>query len=198
MKNKRPENTTEAVRKNPLMAMIGSRGIEAQEARGQRQLVESTSFPTKGRQDAELIAMGFELGEPYSDDLMFRDAKLPAGWKKKASDHSMWSYIVDDQGRRRVAIFYKAAFYDRNARYHLEQRFVISKNYELPRSAEKEEIQHQVKDAGKAIYQTATISHEGNDWKERKAIEEKQKAECEAWLDENYPGHGDLVGDWSL
>jgi predicted secreted protein len=27
----------------------------------------------------------------------------------------MWSYIVDDEGTQRVAIFYKAAFYDRDA-----------------------------------------------------------------------------------
>jgi len=27
----------------------------------------------------------------------------------------MWSYLLDEHGRRRVAIFYKAAFYDRSA-----------------------------------------------------------------------------------
>jgi hypothetical protein len=35
------------------------------------------------------------------------------------SDHAMWSYLVDELGRERVSIFYKAAFYDRSAHMSL-------------------------------------------------------------------------------
>lgn len=205
MREKRVENTTKTNEQDPMraiaaMAFGGGAGrfIEKQEADGQRQLVESLSFPVKGDQDEALIAMGFEFGEPYSSDPMFRDAKLPAGWKKQASDHSMWSYIVDEQSRKRVAVFYKAAFYDRDSFYYAELRFKVSKNYDLPVSQERQDIQHQVKDAGAVIYETEIEPFAGGEWVERKAIEERQHAECKAWLDENYPGHGDLVGDWAL
>lgn len=35
----------------------------------------------------------------------------------------MWSYLVDELGRRRGAIFYKAAFYDRDAFMRLESHY---------------------------------------------------------------------------
>jgi hypothetical protein len=95
--------------------------ITAQEAAGQRQVVASASLPTdSGGTDAEFLALGFTFGDPSPRDPMFRPATLPEGWSKQGSDHSMWSYVVDSLGRRRVAIFYKAAFYDRSAHMRLE------------------------------------------------------------------------------
>lgn len=93
-----------------------SRFIEAQEKAGQQQLVHSDRLPTEARDgDAHFEALGFTFGAPDPADPMFRPATLPDGWVKQASDHDMWSYVVDPLGRRRVAIFYKAAFYDRSA-----------------------------------------------------------------------------------
>ena len=40
---------------------------------------------------------------------------MPNGWKKQATDHSMWSELIDDKGKVRATIFYKAAFYDQRA-----------------------------------------------------------------------------------
>ncbi|MGR6922657.1 hypothetical protein ACU635_51100 [[Actinomadura] parvosata] len=91
----------------------GGAAIEAAEARGQRELVNSEVIPAKGSDD--LATLGFTLGEPIEGDPLFRKATLPEGWTRQASDHSMWSHIVDELGRRRVAMFYKAAFYDRRA-----------------------------------------------------------------------------------
>jgi len=90
--------------------------IEQQEAAGQREIVNSEVIPSDvhGSED-ELTALGFVLGEPVDGDPMFRRATLPAGWEREGSDHSMWSYIVDQLGRRRCGVFYKAAFYDRSA-----------------------------------------------------------------------------------
>ena len=87
-------------------------GIEAQEKAGQLALVASTDMP-KELDRAAFEALGFTFGEPV--DELFVTATLPPGWKRQATDHSMWSKIVDEQGRERVAIFYKAAFYDRRA-----------------------------------------------------------------------------------
>ncbi len=97
-------------------------GIEAQEKAGQQELVQSDKLPTEilysSQEDFE--ALGFVFGEEVKGDPLFRHATLPEGWKREASDHDMWSYIVDENGVRRVSIFYKAAFYDRGAHMSLD------------------------------------------------------------------------------
>lgn len=94
--------------------------IGAQERAGQAQLVHSDRLPTElhsPREDFE--ALGFTFGDPDPHDPMFAPATLPDGWKREGSDHAMWSYIVDQHGRRRASIFYKANFYDRSAHMSL-------------------------------------------------------------------------------
>lgn len=115
------ENTTTDTNRLLFLAnalgIAGAAGaIEAQEKRGQQQLVNSDRLPTdlRGGQD-QFEALGFTFGEPDPGDPLFRPATLPAGWRREASDHDMWSYIVDEHGRQRVGVFYKAAFYDRKA-----------------------------------------------------------------------------------
>jgi hypothetical protein len=94
--------------------------IENMEAAGQRQLVNSDRLPTdSGGTDADFEAVGFTFGPPDGNDPLFRPATLPEGWKREGSDHSMGSYVVDPLGRRRVSVFYKAAFYDRRASMYL-------------------------------------------------------------------------------
>lgn len=89
-------------------------GIERQEAEGQKMLVESTLLPKDLFPDREVWEQeGFVFGEDHDD--LFVNVNLPVGWKKVATDHSMWSNIEDAEGLPRVAIFYKAAFYDRRA-----------------------------------------------------------------------------------
>lgn len=112
-----PENTTA---RDPLLHLLGAMSegssdyIMGMEAAGQRQLVESAAFPTEAP-IAELEALGFVFGPVDAQDPMFRQAQLPPGWSRRATDHSMWSKIIDEKGRDRVSIFYKAAFYDRSA-----------------------------------------------------------------------------------
>lgn len=94
----------------------GGAVIERQEKRGQQALVHSELLPAELRDDqADFEALGFVFGDVEADDPMFRRVTLPDGWSRQASDHAMWSYIVDGLGRRRVGMFYKAAFYDRQA-----------------------------------------------------------------------------------
>jgi hypothetical protein len=97
-----------------LFETMGKGGIEAQEQRGQDELVRSEVLPAKGDWE-ELTKLGFVKGEPVNGDPLFVHAKLPAGWKKKGSDHAMWSYVLDEKGEERASIFYKAACYDRDA-----------------------------------------------------------------------------------
>lgn len=94
--------------------------IERQEKAGQQQLVNSDRLPSECRDRTALEALGFTFGEPDPDDPLFMPATLPAGWRREATDHDMWSHVVDQHGRQRVAVFYKAAFYDRRAFMRLE------------------------------------------------------------------------------
>lgn len=112
-----PENTS---KRDPFVHLLGmlsdgqSDYITGMEADGQRQLVASEQMPTDAPTE-QLEALGFTFGPPDEHDPMFRPATLPEGWTRQGSDHAMWSYILDEQGRKRVSIFYKAAFYDRSA-----------------------------------------------------------------------------------
>ena len=89
--------------------------IERMEADGQRQLLESCDLPTKGSDDPEFLRLGFTFGEPHQHDPLFRPATLPKDWRRESTDHAMHTKIVDELGRERVGVFYKAAFYDRRA-----------------------------------------------------------------------------------
>jgi hypothetical protein len=99
-----------------------SDAIYAMEKRGQTELVHSDRLPTEvlgdGGDDA-FKAVGFEFGPADDHDPLFRPATLPDGWTREAADHDMGSYVVDPLGRRRVRVFYKAAFYDRRAHMSL-------------------------------------------------------------------------------
>lgn len=122
----KPVNTSNQDPRVHLMdAMVqgSGRSIEAAEARGQEELVQSESIPSMSMEmEEKLKELGFELGEIDASDPWFRHCKLPRGWKREGSGHSMWSYIVDERGFRRISIFYKAAFYDRDAFMSLDDK----------------------------------------------------------------------------
>ena len=91
--------------------------IVAQEVTGQREFVASTQLPTDMRGNARTVLeeAGVVFGDISSDDPLFCDATLPEGWRKEATEHHMWSKLIDQDGNERASIFYKAAFYDRSA-----------------------------------------------------------------------------------
>jgi hypothetical protein len=60
-------------------------------------------------------ALGFKFWPPLADDPLFRLATLPAAWKIVQSTHTLWRYILDENGKQRVAIFYKPDSHDRTA-----------------------------------------------------------------------------------
>lgn len=121
------ENTAD---RDPMLHYLGMLGstpaenyIYDMEAAGQRQLVNSDLLPTsiKYGSQADFEALGFVFGDVVEGDPLFRAVTVPDGWKRECSDHDMWSYVVDETGARRVAVFYKAAFYDRKAFMRLER-----------------------------------------------------------------------------
>ena len=88
--------------------------IEAQEAAGQEELSKSSQLPSNGLEKVAQ-ACGIEVLGPSAGDALFSDVRLPEGWKIQPTEHAMWSDLVDETGKKRAAIFYKAAFYDRRA-----------------------------------------------------------------------------------
>lgn len=100
-------------------------GIERQEAAGQRTLVESAMLPKEiiGATREQLTALGFKFSADV--DELFVKCELPPGWTKRGTDHSMHSDLLDEQGRKRAGIFYKAAFYDRRADMSMLRRFDV-------------------------------------------------------------------------
>lgn len=118
-------------------------GIEQQEAQGQQNLVQSTTLPIKG--DWEVLERwGVVKGEPI--DKLFCHATLPEGWTKAPTDHSLWSSLVDARRLIRASIFYKAAFYDRDAFFHSVRRFTVAKVFRSEETSYYEQVQ--VRDNG--------------------------------------------------
>jgi len=195
MKEKRaPRNTAQEVRDNPIVGLFtamgeGGSGILAQEAQGQRSFVGSDTLPTDmGRHSgydtkAILEAAGVKfLGVVEGDD-MFQYVELPQGWKKVATDHSMWSKLVDDKGRERASIFYKAAFYDRSAHMSLSTRFGVRRDYDR-QDKENVAVAH-VTDGSNVVHATEPIQLPTDDRKKYEVAEQANKAAVE-WLDKNH------------
>ena len=99
-----------------------TRVIHDMEAAGQRELVQSSVLPSEilHSTQEEFEALGFVFGDVVDGDPLFREVALPEGWKRQGSEHAMWSHIVDERGVERVAIFYKAAYYDRKAHMSID------------------------------------------------------------------------------
>ncbi|MCP4967225.1 MAG: hypothetical protein GY926_18590 [bacterium] len=184
-----------------MLALVGEMerpgaGIEAQEAAGQVQLVNSDVLPTEALYGAReaLEAAGVRFGEPDPDDPLFAPVELPSGWRKERSDHSMWSHLIDGQGRRRAEIFYKAAFYDRRAHIMATQRFTVRFDYDH---------QDATGEAVSRVYdgQTVTWETEANPWDvepeqdyDRQRCADKVASD---WLDRRWPDWQDKTAYWS-
>jgi hypothetical protein len=188
-------------------AIPGGRGIEASEARGQVELVNSTQLPFQGSDDPALAAAGVVVGgETNGNDMrnagkpLFIDATLPAGWKKVGTDHDMWSKLVDEKGRTRATMFYKAAFYDQSAFMGTVGRFNIQRKYI---EGNDNTYVLEVRDCEEPIF-SVTRELPGKQkertreqWSECDAIEKEAAAVCEKWLvDQGYPEWKDHSKYW--
>lgn len=148
-------------------------GIEAQEKAGQIEQSFLETLPKEGfdGNGNALEALGFKkIGD--HDDLFYK-VRFPAGWRKRATDHSMWSELLDDRGRVRGMIFYKAAFYDRRAHCGLVTRYDVRGDYEVKPTG------YIAVDGDKELYRTTT----GYDT-------------AKAWLSKHYPNWRNPLAYW--
>lgn len=167
-----------------------SKAIMDQEARGQAALVNGDVLPREGV-DA-LIPAGVVVGDPV-DDLFVR-VTLPAGWRKVPTEHSMWSKLVDDKGRERAAIFYKAAFYDRKAHINLTTRYSASytgEDWDQP-PGRKGWYYAYVKDGDAIIWRGESVQEVEGDYE----LSERLLRRAMAWADEHYPDWRDPNAYW--
>ncbi len=172
-------------------------GIVAQEAAGQRSFVADTTLPIECLRCTreQLEGMGIVFGEPV--DSLFVEAQLPEGWKKVATERSMWSDLVDDRGRKRAAIFYKAAFYDRCAHISLERRFHVRSepvcgwgSNEFDRATTPFVVV--VRDGGEIVWKSGLFDDHSIDWE----VEKRCLVEGKDWLDERYPDSQNPLAHW--
>jgi len=195
-----PINTA---KQDPLLTLLGamaegpSNYIENTEKRGQGEFVGSDTLPTNfnhcknGKEIMESWG-GVKFGSVIENDPMFQYVELPDGWKKVSTDHSMWSKLLDDKGRERASIFYKAAFYDREAFIDLSCRYIYSFDYDK-RNIEKICVAN-VTDAGSVIHTTAPITDIAG--KDEWNITDEARNLAKAWLEEKYPDYRNPAAYW--
>lgn len=204
MDKKKVINTTRATRENPLEFLARafvdgtSEAIMGQEAEGQQSFVTSTTLPTRiqtenGKEIME--SWGFVFGDVVENDDIFQYAALPEGWSKKPTEHSMWSELIDEQGRKRGSVFYKAAFYDRSAHMGLSRRYSYTQNYEA-QETDNARV-GTVTDLGVTIYETEPLPYKDKNGEEIWDNYDKVNAMAVAWLDEHYPDWKDPTAYWS-
>ncbi len=211
---------------HPEWTMGGNPGaIEAQEKRGQKELAESSQLPVKlnspicdGCEKIKGKDFGWDAKKDYGKmgikvlkrcecvrDELFYEVQLPKGWKIVSTDHSMWSRLVDEKGRERLSIFYKAAFYDRDAFVNINRRFKVeTSRYDkvdgewetTPEFKTKQDIFAKVLDGDKVVFKTevrkVNIKHVGL----FETLFDKCQEEAENWLNRNYPNYKDVHAYW--
>lgn len=170
-------------------------GIEAQEAAGQRMLVSREMLPNKcyNVTREQMEALGFTFGKDVDD--LFVEATLPDGWSKQAApDHSMWSYLYDEKGRKRASIFYKAAFYDRRTDMTFECRYqneYWAGESDTEPDWNSDTVRFAVTDCRKPIFFTDSVNGRTN-WQAEDVIDKQAKA----YLEANYPDYRDPLAYW--
>lgn len=223
---KAPVNTTSAEGRAEILfdAVVvgGPNAVELQEARGTTSFIESdtlpvTMGPVAGYEEhgpegtmAVLEAMGVEFMGLVENDPVFQYVKLPEGWSKKPGWDPRLSLLVDENGRERASIFYKAASYDRKAILNLLQRFGTITDPEgfdsilgaLGDTENDVEIRVKIMDGthmsgdGEPIHIIESTIPAGGDKLERYQIIKKAKQEATDWLDMYYPYWRDIQISW--
>ena len=197
-----------------ILAMSGrdpSAAIENQEKRGQQAVVRFKRLPKEtnnyGAKDKiaftqeQYAKMGIEILEDCDD--LFWSVKLPEGWDIRATDHTMWNELVDNNGRVRAMFFYKAAYYDRKAFINFETRFKVEVDHTADYDAvgytawKESDWQGTVKDGDKVIFSTECVPTVG-DYLKDEEIKKPLWAKLEDFMKVNYPDYEDVSAYWDL
>lgn len=183
--------------KNAIIAETPG-GIEAQEAAGQKSFVANSTLPIECNSGIheQFEQIGIVFGEPVDD--LFIEVQLPDGWRKERTEHSMWSNLLDAQGRVRATLFYKAAFYDRCAFMNIVRRFSYRAQpvggYESDYDNKTTPRVCVVTDCDEVIWQSEVMSPSDDiEWFN---LSDRLAPQGEAWLNEHYPNWRDPLAYW--
>lgn len=181
-----------------IRAMSGETNvIEHMEAEGQQRAIRNIMMAKEMRPSREeWEQLGFVFTDIPGDDVLC-SAVLPEGWSIKATDHSMWNEIIDENGMKRGSMFYKAAFYDRSAHMSLERRYGVCSSYVGDDYSTTEVYfgnnEEKLFVAGQVHYsKDATREERAAKYEE----EEKLRAIAKQFGDENYPGWESVHAYW--
>lgn len=198
-----PRNTAVDAQNNPLGQLLDMMfekspgdAIYAQEAAGQQSFVNSDTLPSQmSSEDRKALeSAGVVFGDPVPGDDLFVYVTLPEGWTKSGTSHSMHSDLLDNKGRKRAGIFYKAAFYDRRADLHVVRRFDIGMDYDR---SDKGVIVKFVTDGGTKVFTTKDYPYTGEQYRDNyNAQNSAASDEVNAWLQENYPNWENVSAYW--
>jgi hypothetical protein len=135
------------------------------------------------------------LGE--RDDL-FVSVLLPLGWQiRPTGERSMWSDLLDGNGRRRATIFYKRGLYDRRAHMRANTRYTLCSVW-VP--ADKV-CHYQVRDGDKVLYSTEHMSRPDLGAEQAPLLDpvgESRRRHKNAldWIEDNFPLWHDVQAYW--
>ena len=184
-----------------LTALVGGSdfAIDHQERQGQSSLVNSDTLPRRlSPEDKKTLEdFGFKfLGE--SDDL-FQYVEFPEGWKKERTDHSMWTNLVDPKGRVRANMFYKAAFYDREAFFGgFKRRYTCSLDYTSKEYGTWDRpavLLDNIDAAHPKVIFTIDVHPSPEDAKPYHA-QERAQAQMKSYITERFPDHENPLAYW--
>lgn len=170
------------------------------EKQGQKQEARRSTLPSDmGGSRLIFEKMGVVFHGPVPGDDLFLEVTLPPGWRKDYTEHSMGLVLLDDRGRQRATIFYKAASYDRRAYMNPCRRYNASGNYG---DANHDDIARGVVyDQKTEIWSTERVrltkeNRYGNRSNNYKGIRDLLTDQARAWLDENRPQWMDPLAYW--
>lgn len=171
----------------------GPSAVEMQERDGQMEMGQPGQLPTEGL-DRELCGrIGIRIIGVVKGDELFTEVVLPEGWEVRPADDSRWTVLVDDRGRERAQMFYKAAFYDRKAHIRFERRFTAhgepTNGYDSDSFMTDNRVGI-VRDCGNEIYRTDEVRHDD-------PVAGGLRGQAEAWLDERHSDWRDPAAYWS-
>lgn len=132
---------------------------------------------------------------PVPGDDLFVYVKFPEGWTKKRTDHSMYTDLLDPQGRVRGSIGYKAAFYDRWARMTVFSRFTVGYREDGFAVCDRGTPVEGDRDGKELFSATYARDEKGGVVDYKEYDEARQK--CAAWLKEHYPNCDDPAAYWN-
>lgn len=97
--------------------------------------------------------------------------------------------MIDDKGRERASIFFKAAFYDRETFVNFKTRYSITSVYPKGSYDSKNRAYYIAEDCGQELFRTETsVSYEDDDVK---------RQECRDFLNANFPNWKDVNAYWN-